>query len=1259
MDDLSIQQAVLASLNDLPDSVPTKEDDIRAVKAEIRIIQQKLAKVQGPGSSRATDMEAGSNLGQVGVSDRNRHYSGASSTSIDLTTMTSRSDTSSQHVPGIHPKKRSIETVYLDIDHLPPGGASKSRRTSPGPAPNAFGSRARGFGDFDDFQDVDVIDLTGDDDEAWRTTVRRQKEAEERLRRRKAEADRDADLARELAARASPPATGLGPGESSQMARNNAFDRILGRSSQSLRGPNQSNPIVKREHGSFSRADRDMTRPEFGRYRVPGAYEDSDSEYQESESGSFGSSGSSNQSVARPSRPSLPPFSSLSSATSFPSGLTAPSLPRNPGAQAPGFRPSSALQYNPNIPAIEQARLTSMAQQEGAARTMPPGWSPAGPPGRFQTPARDTGSPFSGYSPIIGQAAPSPSSFHPNRPGFVSNGSYYPQPGYPTSSSLASTINRVNGYDFSAMVDADGNPLSSRLVNFLDDYVNDPRKTEEDIQQLLSNIRPDMEIPEEERGETPEAMKYPLYAHQQLALKWMSNMEEGTNKGGILADDMGLGKTISALALMVSRPSSDNIKTNLIIGPVALIKQWEHEVKKKLRASHRLSVFLMHQKKNVPFSELRRYDVVLTSYGSIASEWKRYHNHVQQRNGSDQYDPAADQELAKKCPLLHSRSKFYRIILDEAQCIKNKETQGAKGVHQINATYRWCLTGTPMMNNVSELYPLVRFLRIRPYCDFRMFQGAFKSLGPRSNGNDYTRNTAMKKLQAVLKATMLRRMKDSLIDGKPILTLPEKTEHSENVVFSEDERQFYKDLESRTQVQFNKFLRAGTIGRNYSNILTLLLRLRQACCHPHLTDFESVGATATDTSMEELAKQMQASVIDRIKSIEAFECPICYDAVADPTLLLPCGHDTCSECFTSLTENSAQNNIRSGNEDGSARCPVCRGPVDPAKVINYTAFRKVHIPEATEAGGSDSKTPEDETDLSDSSDDDTDSGTDSLGSLEDFIVPDEKVDDPGSNEDDELEDELEMAARIKEKEARKAKKIKKGKEVDKMPAKGKGKAKVKGESEEIKPHMLKKLRVEATKHKDARRRYMHYLRDNWEDSAKVTHVINLLEKIQESDEKTIIFSQWTALLDLIECQIKYKLRLRYCRYTGDMSRNQRDEAVQDFTENPRNRVMLVSLRAGNAGLNLTAASRIIICDPFWNPYIEMQAVDRAHRIGQQRPVQVHRILVKDTVEDRILDLQEQKRRLVELALDEGESRNVGRLSERELAYLFGLAPRRD
>jgi SNF2 family DNA or RNA helicase len=98
--------------------------------------------------------------------------------------------------------------------------------------------------------------------------------------------------------------------------------------------------------------------------------------------------------------------------------------------------------------------------------------------------------------------------------------------------------------------------------------------------------------------------------------------------------------------------------------------------------------------------------------------------------------------------------------------------------------------------------------------------------------------------------------------------------------------------------------------------------------------------------------------------------------------------------------------------------------------------------------------------------------------------------------------------------------------------------------------------------------------------------------------------------------------------------------------------MLVSLKAGNAGLNLTSANHVIVMDPFWNPYIEMQAVDRAYRIGQQKPVRVYRLLVPRTVEDRIAGLQEEKRKFVDAALDEGESRNLSGLSTRDLQQIF-------
>ncbi len=101
---------------------------------------------------------------------------------------------------------------------------------------------------------------------------------------------------------------------------------------------------------------------------------------------------------------------------------------------------------------------------------------------------------------------------------------------------------------------------------------------------------------------------------------------------------------------------------------------------------------------------------------------------------------------------------------------------------------------------------------------------------PLKGNSEGLKTKAMRQLQALLKAILLRRTKKSQIDGRPILNLPERTTNACHASFSDDEAAFYSALESRTQLQFNKFLKAGTVGRNYSNILILLLRLRQAWC---------------------------------------------------------------------------------------------------------------------------------------------------------------------------------------------------------------------------------------------------------------------------------------------------------------------------------------------------------------------------------------------------------------------------------------------
>ncbi len=149
-------------------------------------------------------------------------------------------------------------------------------------------------------------------------------------------------------------------------------------------------------------------------------------------------------------------------------------------------------------------------------------------------------------------------------------------------------------------------------------------------------------------------------------------------------------------------------------------------------------------------------------------------------------------------------------------------------------------------------------------------------------------------------------------------------------------------------------------------------------------------------------------------------------------------------------------------------------------------------------------------------------------------------------------------------------------------------------------------------------------------SAKLELLLDKLTEAVAEGHKALVFSQWTSLLDLCEPGLRAE-ELRFCRLDG--STRDRAGVVAEFQDPDGPPVMLISLKAGGTGLNLTAADHVFLLDPWWNPAVEDQAADRAHRIGQERPVIVHRLVAEDTVEERILALQQRKRALADAALD--------------------------
>jgi SNF2 family DNA or RNA helicase len=153
-------------------------------------------------------------------------------------------------------------------------------------------------------------------------------------------------------------------------------------------------------------------------------------------------------------------------------------------------------------------------------------------------------------------------------------------------------------------------------------------------------------------------------------------------------------------------------------------------------------------------------------------------------------------------------------------------------------------------------------------------------------------------------------------------------------------------------------------------------------------------------------------------------------------------------------------------------------------------------------------------------------------------------------------------------------------------------------------------------------------------SSKVELLIQTLENSIALGHRALVFSQWTSYLDLIEPSLNAS-GIRFLRLDG--STQNRNEVVQQFQNDPSFSVMLISLKAGGVGLTLTAADHVFLMDPWWNPTVEDQAADRAHRIGQKNPVLVHRLIAQDTIEDRILNLQKTKIELAASVLQEGAS----------------------
>lgn len=398
---------------------------------------------------------------------------------------------------------------------------------------------------------------------------------------------------------------------------------------------------------------------------------------------------------------------------------------------------------------------------------------------------------------------------------------------------------------------------------------------------LLANLANKGEHDFEEEEVKPEdcivdGLNVPLLPHQVSGLRFLKRREaiKGSSQGGLLCDDMGLGKTIQTITLILENKGKSEHKTNLIVCPVSLTNQWKSEIESKASG---LSVIIFHgPDRPKKYEELAEYDVVITTYATVSSEFHK--------SGS----PSA---------LYSPEFRWWRIILDEAHQIKNKNSKQAIAGFNLDADRRWCLTGTPLQNNLGELQSLFKFIRVSKYADDKVWLDTIqRSLQERDM------YTALFELRDELSNLMLRRTKAILSSSHNTFKLPPKNVHKITVEFSEFERSIYNNVkhiilsnlnnrpasDKNTEVVRDnaptlklkkQIAQAKTGNVNYMSALVYLLRLRQLCCSWNLLfedtedslDFEGKLTTSNDkdTSLNNLIDSMGGL------SVDSKNCEIC------------------------------------------------------------------------------------------------------------------------------------------------------------------------------------------------------------------------------------------------------------------------------------------------------------------------------------------------------------------------------------------------
>ena len=712
------------------------------------------------------------------------------------------------------------------------------------------------------------------------------------------------------------------------------------------------------------------------------------------------------------------------------------------------------------------------------------------------------------------------------------------------------------------------------------------------------------------RTQVPSLLRGTLREYQHYGLDWLAGLyANGTN--GILADEMGLGKTIQTISLLAHLAvEHEDWGPHLIVVPTSVMLNWEMEFKKFLPGFKILTYYGTQEErkqKRKGWLDNDKWNVCITSYQLVLQ----------------------DQQTFK-------RRAWHYLVLDEAHNIKNFRSQRWQTLLTFRTQGRLLLTGTPLQNNLTELWSLLFFLMpsdstdtgIAGFAGLQDFTSWFKKpvdqiLEQGRETMDDEAKELVHRLHGVLRPFLLRRLKADVEKQ-----MPGKYEHVVYCKLSKRQRYLYDGFMSRTQTR--ETLAHG----NYLSIINCLMQLRKVCNHPDLfetrqivTSFAMPKSAVADFEIKELLVRrrllqkdvMQEVNLDVVNLLPGANGPVsALDTIQNSRLgALGRLRQLVSQQFGRILPNMQldgmtidstlafmENNARSSALEDLRHCAYLTSLKSQRRPLySHGLMKRLRI------------------------------GVKQLPTLP---IPERKsqLAEWYYNVSPAMEN---MVLTLPQRSKAMQSTIQKfacitpavvAPEINSQALSSRG--------IEVVQH-AKQLYPEDAFH-EARMRLSIAFPDKrllQYDCGKLQRLDTLLRSLQAGGHRALIFTQMTKVLDILEQFLNIHGH-RYLRLDGATKIEQRQILTDRFNNDDRILAFILSSRSGGLGINLTGADTVIFYDLDWNPAMDKQCQDRCHRIGQTRDVHIYRFVSEHTIEANILRKANQKRMLDDVVIQEGD-----------------------